>query len=131
MKTVSCWEDLRPFGISALTGEACGMMYRILFDVTDQGRRALAKCLGVPGLQLAGPWNRGDPADPHVGSVLLTGEMFTPLAIFALLEGGCDEVWLRKDGWLVGFEPVDSPERRQAHLTLLRGHLVRRFACGG
>ena len=35
MKTITCWNDLTAYGISPLTGEACGLMYRILFDVTE------------------------------------------------------------------------------------------------
>lgn len=43
MKTVRSWNDLRPYGIDLLTGEACGMMYRYLCDVTEQGKKAVEK----------------------------------------------------------------------------------------
>ena len=33
MQKITCWDDLRPYGIGALTGEACGLSYRILCDV--------------------------------------------------------------------------------------------------
>jgi hypothetical protein len=59
VKTIDCWRDLEPFGIDPLTGEACGLMCRILFDVTERGRRILAKAFGVPDLKLAERWNRG------------------------------------------------------------------------
>jgi hypothetical protein len=39
-------------GIIPLTGEACGLMYRILFDVTASGKRVLEKCFGTPNLNL-------------------------------------------------------------------------------
>src|ERR1700730_11630954 len=91
MKTIDCWNDLLPFGIDPLTGEACSFGYRILFDVNERGRRALAKCFGVPNLKLADPWNRGTGENPHVGSILLTHDMLTPLSVFALLEHGCLE----------------------------------------
>jgi len=38
MKTVSCWQDLEPYGFVALTGEACGLMYRN--SLRPHGRRA-------------------------------------------------------------------------------------------
>jgi hypothetical protein len=93
MKTIACWQDLRPYGVVFLTGEACGLMMRLLFDVTEKGRQVLARTLGIPGLKLAEPWNRGSEADPHVGSIMLTQEMLVPVAVFALLESGCTECW--------------------------------------
>jgi hypothetical protein len=94
MKTVACWNDLRPYGIEPLTGEACGLMWRILFDVTEKGRRVVGKCFGVPNIVLAEPWNRGTAEEPHVGSIMLTAEALLPLAVFALLENGCPEAYL-------------------------------------
>jgi hypothetical protein len=131
VKTLTCWKDLEPFGVIALTGESCGMAYRVLFDVTERGRKALARCLGVPNLRLAYPWNSGATGELHVGSVLLSQEMFTPVAVFALLESGCDEVWLRQDGYLIGFEGQDAPDRRRAWLERHRGQLSRRFGLDG
>ena len=103
MKTVNCWNDLERYGIELLTGEACGLSYRLLCDVTEQGRKILAKCLGIPNLNLAENWNRGRAEDPHVGSIMLTHEMLTPLAVFALLESGCKEVYLVNNS-VVGVE---------------------------
>jgi hypothetical protein len=109
MKTVSCWNDLRPFGIEPLTGEACGLMWRILFDVTERGRKVVGKCFGVPNIALAEPWNRGTAEEPHVGSIMLTQEALVPLAVFALLENGCPEVYLMGQV-VVGIEPGDPPD---------------------
>jgi hypothetical protein len=131
VKTVNCWKDLEPFGIVPLTGESCGLGYRILFDVTERGRRVLARCLGVPSLRLGVPWNRGRADDPHVGSVLLAPPMLVPVGVFALLEHGCAEVWLHADGTLLGIEPSDSPERIDQRRQMRPGELVRTFACGG
>jgi hypothetical protein len=39
MKTISNWDALREYGIDALTGEACSLMYRILCDLTQNGKR--------------------------------------------------------------------------------------------
>ena len=39
MKTISQWRHLEEYGIVPLTGEACGLMYRILCDLTEHGDR--------------------------------------------------------------------------------------------
>lgn len=109
MKTIACWADMRPYGFDTLTGEACGLMYRILFDVTENGRKVIDKCFGMPDPRLAESWNRGSPDDPNVGSIMLSREMLLPLAVFALLESGCTRVLLceRRS---IGIEPSDSAE---------------------
>jgi len=131
MKTLRCWNDLIPFGIDPLTGEACGLTYRILCDVTDQGRRVVQKCFGFPDLSLSAAWNRGTEQEPHTGSLMLAPEMLVPLGIFALLEAGCTEVWLSKDGTVAGVEPTDSPERVAAWKQAHAGEFARRFAYQG
>lgn len=130
MKTVACWNDLRPFGIVPLTGEACGLMYRVLFDVTERGREIVARCFGVPNINLPEPWNRGPAEGPHVGCVMLSPEALTPLAIFALLEDGCAEVYLMGPV-VVGIERGDPEDALE---TMRRVHQVehaRRFRYGG
>lgn len=131
MKTISCLKDLEPFGVVPLTGEACGLMYRILCDVTERGRRVLARCLGVPNLTLADPWNRGSKDDPHVGSVMLAPQLLVPVGVFALLEHGCTEVWLYANGSLLGVEPSDTPERIELCRAMCPEALVRTFAPRG
>ena len=128
MKTINCWDDLRPYGIEPLTGEACGLMYRILFDVTDRGRAILAKCFGLPQFSLAEPWNQGTADEPHVGSILLAPELLTPLAVFALLEAGCVEAWAYSR-CVVGIEADDSPE--QVAQARQRWPVYRTFRYGG
>ena len=93
MKRISCWEDLSEYGVIALTGEACGLSYRILCDVTAEGKKLLEKTLSVRDLGLHESWNRGTDTDPHVCCVLFVPEVLTAVAIFALLEDGCREVW--------------------------------------
>ena len=107
MKTISCWNDLRPYGIDVLTGEACGLSYRFLCDVTERGRKILERWLSVPELNLSDAWNRGDVADPHVGSILLTPEVLTGISVFALLEAGCTECWVCRNGSVLGVEADD------------------------
>ena len=131
MLKINCWDDLRPFGIDALTGEACGLSYRLLCDVTSRGKQTIQKALGVTNLVLPANWNRGDPSDPHVGSIMLATELLIPIAIFALLEHGCSEVWRTKSGGLLGFETDDDLERIEAVKRLYADNFVRRFAYVG
>ena len=133
MQKINCWNDLRPFGIDLLTGEACGLSYRLLCDVTQKGKQTIQKALGVANLELPDNWNRGDPQDPHVGSIMLVPELLIPLAIFALLEHGCCEVWRTKSGDLVGIESADDPERIAAVKRLYTDtdNFVRRYAYAG
>ena len=110
MKTITCWDDLRPYGIVALTGESCGLSYRILCDVTATGKSVLEKMLGITELVLSENWNRGTEEDPHVGSIMLAPEMLTTVAVFALLEHGCIEAWRIENRGVVGIQPIDSPD---------------------
>ncbi len=110
MRTIAKWADLEPYGIDPLTGEACGLMYRILCDVTAGGRKIISRCLDMPDLSLAAPWNTGSKDDPHNGSIMLPPEMLVPLGLFALLESGCIEILLFKSGGLIGIEPNDSAD---------------------
>jgi hypothetical protein len=92
MKTINYWADLRPYGIDVLTGEACGMSYRYLCDVTEQGKKVIEKLFDVE-LKLPENWNSG-----AIGSIMLPPDMLVPLGILALLEGGCSEVWANEHG---------------------------------
>lgn len=131
MKTIRCFNDLTPYGIVPLTGEACGLTLRILCDATEAGRKLLVKAFGIPAFTLAEPWNRGSPDNPHVGSIMLTTELIPFLGIFALLESGCPEVWLLKDGSLIALEATDSPELIEAHRHLVGDRLARVLAYRG
>lgn len=133
MHKIQCWDDLRPFGIEMLTGEACGLSYRVLCDVTQKGKQTIEKTLGVANLGLADNWNRGALDDPHVGSIMLVPELFIPLAIFALLEHGCREVWRTKSEGLVGIEQADDPERVEAIKRMYADtdNFARRYAYAG
>jgi hypothetical protein len=131
VKTIGSWNDLRAHGIEVLTGEACGLSYRILCDVTGRGRATIEKALGVRELRLPESWNRGTEADPHLGSILLAPDLLPLLGIFALLEAGCSEVWRTSDGTLLGFEPGDDAGQKGATLRIQAGRLVRRFAYEG
>ena len=131
MKTINCWDDLSQFGILPLTGEACGLMYRILCDVTARGKRVLEKALGIPDLNLPESWNAGSEENPHIGSVMLARDVLPFIGVFALLEAGCPEVWLTKSGGLVGIERGDSPEEVECFKQFHAEDLARRFAYAG
>ena len=111
MKTISPWDHLREFGIDLLTGEACSLMYRLLCDLTQSGKRIVERCLSVQ-IQSEN-WNGGSNDDPHVASIMLAQEMLVPLAVFALLESGCHEVWIT-DRTAIGVEPMTAMRRWSA-----------------
>lgn len=131
MKSIHCWNDMSSHGIDPLTGEACGLAYRILCDVTAKGKRILEKALGVAELRLHENWNHGNDTDPHVGSIMLAFEVLPFFAVFALLEAGCPEVWLTKGNGVIGIERSDSPEQVESFKKYHQKDLVRRFAYGG
>jgi hypothetical protein len=128
MQVINCWSDLRPYGIDVLTGEACGLGYRVLCDVTEKGRQVLRRLWSLPKLELAERWNAGSEDEPHVGSIMLSREMLAPIGIFALLESGCTEAWLQNDGTVVGFDGAEHDEAQRARR---RGECVRSFAYRG
>jgi hypothetical protein len=131
MKKINCWDDLAPFGIEILTAEACGLSYRYLCDVTEKGRKVLSVAFGIPNFSLAEAWNRGTDAAPHVGSIMLSQCMLTPAGVFALLESGCTEVWLHKNGVLLGVEPGDRPADIAVWKDFSKDEVVRKFSYGG
>ena len=131
MKTIDNWSHLLPYGIDALTGEACALSYRLLCDTTEKGRKILSKLFGIPNLQLAEPWNSGSKDDHHVGSIMLVPDLLVPIAVFALLESGCVEVFTLPH-CAFGMEQDDD---REEHLTVIK-HFhgtdkLRRFAYQG
>ena len=130
MKTVASWGDMAPYGIIPLTGEACGLVYRILFDVTESGRKVVGACFGIPDIKLPESWNRGAADAPHVGCIMLSPEMLTPLAIFALLESGCKEVYLMGQV-VVGFEESDPPDAPETMRRAYGVEYTRRFGYWG
>ena len=131
MQSIHTWADLSRFGIFPLTGEACGLMYRILCDVTEQGRKTLEKAFGVVELRLSENWNQGTEAEPHVGSILLAREVLPFVGVFVLLEAGCTEAWLTNGGGVIGIEPSDSDEEVECFKRYHARHLIRRLAYNG
>lgn len=131
MKTIHCWDDLTQYGVVPLTGEACGLMCRILCDVTAKGKRLVEKALDVAEVKFRENWNHGTDADPHLGSIMLAPELLPFLAVFALLEAGCREVWMTKGNAMIGIEGGDTDEQVEAFPRFHREDLRRRFAYRG
>ena len=71
MQKITCWDELRAYGVDMLTGEACGLSYRLLCDVSERGKHIIQIALGIANLDLHDSWNRGDPKEPHIGSYLV------------------------------------------------------------
>ncbi len=130
MKIISSFRELEPFGLIILTGEACGLGYRILFDVTAAGKKVVEKCFGIPNMTFAEAWNRGTAETPHVGSIMLSQEMLVPLAVFACLENGCTEA-SRMDDFVIGIEAGDPADKAVQMEQLYRVQRVRRFRYAG
>ena len=130
MKTIASWNDLKPFGIDCLTGEACGLSYRLLCDVTLKGGKILAKAFGVTDFCLKPAWNRGgEGEEEHIGSIMLAPECLTFVGVFALLESGCTDALALPGGGLVGIEVNDG---QGVCDSLLEQHgPMRRFAYRG
>ncbi len=115
MKSISCFKDLARYGIEPMTREACGLTYRILFDLTAHGQKIVEKYLGCT--ITSEPWGRGTPEERHVASVMLSQELVIPIGIFALLESECRAVWLLDNRRLFGLEAADDEEAAAKSLT--------------
>lgn len=103
----------------------------MLCDVTAKGKIILEKCLGIPDLKLPPNWNTGSEAEPHVGSIMLAPELLVPIAVFALLENGCKEVWKVADQGVHGIQHSDPPDTAESLKKWLGTESLRRLAYRG
>ena len=78
MKTITRWDHLSEFGIVPLTGESCGLGYRMLCDVTAKGKTSWKNASAFRTCNLPDNWNQGSEAEPHVGSIMLAPELLVP-----------------------------------------------------
>lgn len=86
LKVLRDWNDLRPYGINCLTGEACNLSARLLCDLTDEGRSLICEILGLPyNTEFCGAWNGGEG---HIWRAMLPYHLFPVIAVFALLKSG-------------------------------------------
>jgi len=83
LRSITCWDDLRAYGIDLLTGEACGLAMRFLCDVTVQGRTLIEGFLSVKLVDDSN-WNNGRH-EVNVASVMLPRSIFSDLAAYVLV----------------------------------------------
>lgn len=80
MKVINNWHDLEPYGIKALTGEACALSMRLLCDVNRSGLNLMERALGGVSITPNPDWNGHDA----IGSLLIPYDMFESIAVIAL-----------------------------------------------
>lgn len=143
-KSITCFNDLQEYGIIFLTGESDALGFRVLCDFTKRGHNILSKAFG--GIEFRAPesWNNGHKDDPHVGAVLLSSDMLPTIAIIALLESGCSDVYvfnrdvtddapgrLFHSGVPYGFRPDEKTDLEETlKLAAKYGWHARRFGYG-
>jgi hypothetical protein len=107
MKTLSCLNDLRPYGVVPLTSEADNLGFRCLCDLTRAGVELFCETYGLTSDRLesfAPNRNPGAAQDPHVAAVMLAD--WEALAVVALFRTGCHTV-VFTTMFVVGFEQDD------------------------
>lgn len=118
--------DLRPYGIHMLTGEADNLSYRLLCDVTLEGYKLLCETWGFPyyppdkvlnrnppdsvwsPMGWAHNWNSGTDAEPHVASVMLSSDSVAQIAPIALLTIGKVRSVICTTKFFIGLEEGDE-----------------------
>ena len=104
----------------------------LLCDLTVPGKKIVERCLGLQDLGAHESWNGGNESNPHVASIMLAPEMFSPIAAFALLESGCIECWNIRGETVIGIEPTDDhPECVKWIVEWYGNKGVRRLAYRG
>jgi hypothetical protein len=122
------WDDLVPYGIHLLTGEACAYAMRGLFDVDEDGQRLMEEFLGTSLSR--DPW--GGTFDHGyrrgVKSVMLPYNIREQLFAFVLLQQGYTNVIVDKHtGTVTGTDDSEWATKRWTG-----GHRrYRRFGGGG
>jgi hypothetical protein len=88
------YDSLEEYGIKFLTGEACALGNRKLFDLTEEGTRRVEKFLGgAVGFREGSNTNSG-----AVASVLLPRSVIPDIALHIMWEEHEDVPWLIKTG---------------------------------
>lgn len=75
------WDDMRKYGFDLLTGEACALVYRGLFDLTPEALEIVERTIGAVEIQAPSAWN-----SKGTYSLLMPYILLEPLAVFALFE---------------------------------------------
>ena len=129
MKSVHSWNDLQPLRHHPPHGGGLRADYRILFDVTARGRKS-SRSASATRTSTCPRAGTAGAEDPHVGCIMLSQEMLQPLAVFALLESGCKEVYLVKDS-VYGIEATDAPTTIEDVKRWSKVDYARRLAYSG
>jgi hypothetical protein len=86
IKQIITLKDMEPFGIEALTGEACGYGLRELCDLNEDGAKYLREFFSLADNAFLPPWNSHGKYGKHVASILIGHHSFDDIAIFLLLK---------------------------------------------
>lgn len=143
MKAIRSWDDLRCYGIIALTGEACMLGQRILCDLTKEGMAKIRRWFGLPDMdyhlqralehaavdsqipesrverikhdvhQFDSSMNSGDSGNPDVASMMIFRTLFADLAAMCLLEDGAQQVVVMENGTVYGIFAEDLPQLQE------------------
>lgn len=100
IRIIRSLNDLRPFGFDPLTGEACGIGYRLLVDLEYRAYCIYCEC---HGLKIDNIVNTDKQPDPPAGfeeawnskgccSVMIAPDEWIQLGVFALLKNGYERV---------------------------------------
>lgn len=92
MKTLHSWNDLKPFGINILTGEACSYSMRLLCDLNEDGVEIFEHFLSVRREGFADNWNTYVGEKAAIASIMIPYTIFRDLTTFILLYKGHDYV---------------------------------------
>lgn len=98
------WNDFGEFGIGFLTGESCAYNFRILFDLTAEGKTLMLSFLGMPeDTKMAEPWSSYVGGQPTVASVMLPPSLFFELSVFTLFERANVDIVVIRDHTVAGY----------------------------
>jgi len=115
MKHLYSFNDLVPYGINPLTGEACAYGMRVLCDLSASGCALISDFMGLrfnpddPTAAFQKNWNSRVGERPAIASVMLCRNMVSPLMRFALFSvDRCDYVIECPDGAMIGMHETDE-----------------------
>lgn len=101
--TLHSLADLSQFGVGILTGEADPFGFRLLCDLTEEGRDMVCAYLGGHDLDcFPQNWNTSVAGVQAVASVMLSRSALSDLCVFALFFRGGADVVLERGGTFTG-----------------------------
>jgi hypothetical protein len=126
MQIIRNWNDLEKFGIVPLTGEACALSLRILCDLTARGQRLIQSLFSLSDLkvtlELRPAWNgsiirlNGEGTEEKATtSIMLPHDILPTLAVYCLLDAGCEEVYMAVGKPVSGMKAEDFEELKATY----------------